>query len=232
MNNEYTICSDSARKLYRKTVKGSFRQRTGLCFRIREKAIYYHLLKRFITPVEQVLINQDKQTNVEKTRDYLMEELIPEIKEYLSENAGFSIEEVYYDWSLDTKSGMILGVLSEGKASKENTWEMYPGKEKIHKEIIRMSRHAEKTPVYVDSFYLNERTLVIMRTGILVRIEKELIKAGFEEELKITKRPLEKNLIRKTQLEETLPSAIENIFLDWDFAEDISFIVIILNPNK
>ncbi|WP_120191543.1 DUF2294 domain-containing protein [Sinobaca qinghaiensis] len=231
MNNIQSVQSQLASYIG-KLLRDHFGKGPGSVFVSVKNPFITIYLKEFVTPVEQVLINQDKQTNVEKTRDYLMMELIPEIKEYLSANAGFSIEEVYYDWSLDTKSGMILGVLSEGKASKEKTWEMYPGKENVHKEIIRMSRHAEKTPMYVDSFYLNDRTLVIMRTGILVRIEKELIKSGFEEELKITKRPLEKNLIRKTELEEILPSSIENIFLDWDFNADISFIVIILKPNK
>ncbi|WP_342750502.1 Na-translocating system protein MpsC family protein [Alteribacillus bidgolensis] len=110
--------------------------------------------------------------------------------------------------------------------------EEYSGKEAIHNEIARVSKHAEKLPASLDSCMINDRTLIITRDGILVRIEKELIRSGFEEELKLTKRHLEKRLLHASKFEAILQTNVADIFVDWDFKLDKSYIIIILQPNK
>ena len=168
---------------------------------------------------------------VEETRDLLMQELIPGIKVTLKVIASLEVKELYYDWSLHNRSGILVGVL-ENEEDEDNALENYTEKEAVHKDIMRISRQAEKLPEFVDSCFLNERTLLVIRTGILVRIEKELIKTGFEEHLKLTKRQLEKGLLHAGDFENILQKSVVDIFVDWDFKLDKSYIIFILQPNN
>ncbi|MEH7128397.1 Na-translocating system protein MpsC family protein, partial [Neobacillus drentensis] len=84
----------------------------------------------------------------------------------------------------------------------------------------------------VLSYLLNERTLVVIRNGILVPIEKELIRLGNFEALRLAKRNLEKRLLHNSgNFESILQTKVNDIFVDWDFYRDKSVIVLILSPT-
>ncbi|MBM7553814.1 Na-translocating system protein MpsC family protein [Thalassobacillus pellis] len=190
-------------------------------------------LREFLAPMERVLIGQKNDMKVEETRDLLMDELLPEIKATLRMMTNKEVNELFYDWSLSNRSGVLLGVMN-GPRDENGPVKLadYPDKDKIHEEIIRVSEQAEKAPAAVDSFMLNDRTLMIVRRGILVRIEKELIRSGFGETLKLTKRKLEKSLLSKSYCENILDTEVIDVFVDWDFKEDISYIILILKPKN
>ncbi|WP_054637221.1 Na-translocating system protein MpsC family protein [Thalassobacillus sp. C254] len=72
---------------------------------------------------------------------------------------------------------------------------------------------------------------MIVREGILVPIEKELISLGKEENLKVAKRKLEKRKLNQGRRFELLfNSTIKDIFVDWDFNLDRSIVTLILDP--
>ncbi|WP_028784977.1 Na-translocating system protein MpsC family protein [Thalassobacillus devorans] len=189
-------------------------------------------LREFLAPMERVLVSQKNDMKVEETRDLLMEELLPDIRATLRVMTGLDVEDIFYDWSLNNRSGVFLGVIAKEKQEEEIHLADYPDKKKIHEEIIRVSEQAEKAPTKVDSFMLNERTLMVVRDGILVRIEKELIRSGFGETLKLTKRKLEKGLLSQSYCENILDTQVIDVFVDWDFNEDKSYIIFILKPKK
>ncbi|WP_409299988.1 DUF2294 domain-containing protein [Peribacillus sp. SCS-155] len=187
-------------------------------------------IKDFITPMEQRLLDQgDNIAYVQKIRDMLMETLIPEIKIYIKMRLGVEIKEFYYDWNLHTSSGMFVAVTPENHTSLSA---FYQNQENVHHEIISMSEEAQKTPGKICSYLLNPRTLLIIRKKILIRIEMELISLGYNETLTIAKRRLEKKLLHshKENLEIYLGARVENFFVAWNFEEDKSGIVIILQP--
>ncbi|WP_101843587.1 DUF2294 domain-containing protein [Halobacillus sp. Marseille-P3879] len=190
-------------------------------------------LSDFLAPMEKVLVGQKNIMKVEETRDLLMKELIPEIKATLRVTADINVENIYYDWSLNNRSGILVGVVKEDRKEEDFlSLADYPKKDKVHDEIIKVSEQAEKVPERVDSLLLNSRTLVVDRKGILVRIEKELINSGFSEQLRLSKRQLEKRLLDPSVFEAILETKIQDIFVDWDFALDKSYIILILKPNK
>ncbi|ARI76057.1 DUF2294 domain-containing protein [Halobacillus mangrovi] len=187
-------------------------------------------LKGFLAPMEKVLVNQNNTSKVEETRDLLMQELIPDIKATLRATAGIEVESLYYDWSLSNRSGMIVGIMNVKPMVDENN-ENYEQKQTVHDEIEKITRHAQKEPEMIRSFLLNDRTLIIEREGIFVAIEKEMIRLGFHEQLKIAKRHLEKRLLHLSSFESILQTRIEDVFLDWDFNLDRSYIIFIFKPT-
>ncbi|MFB5661133.1 DUF2294 domain-containing protein [Alteribacillus sp. HJP-4] len=102
-------------------------------------------LRDFLAPMEQVLIKQNKFMKIEETRDLLMQELIPEIKATLRVTAGINVDNLYYDWSLKNRTGLLLGVIKEDSEEERNhSYADYSHKEEIHKEINKVSNDAEK----------------------------------------------------------------------------------------
>ncbi|MFC7321276.1 Na-translocating system protein MpsC family protein [Halobacillus campisalis] len=189
-------------------------------------------LSDFLAPMERVLVGQKNYMKVEETRDFLMQELLPEIKATLRVTADVDVENIYYDWSLRNKSGILVAVIKEENSEEQiSDLSDYPKKDEVNNEIIRVSELAEKAPEKVESVYLNSRTLLVDRKGILVRIEKELINSGFSEQLRLSKRQLEKRLLDPTVFETILGTQIQDIFVDWDFSLDKSYIIFILKPK-
>ncbi|MCA1322106.1 DUF2294 domain-containing protein [Bacillus tianshenii] len=188
-------------------------------------------LRHFLTPMEQALINEKHELTVEETRDKLMLGLAPEMMELINNVSGLKIEEFYYDWTLANASGIFVGICADDDFRADYS---YPESIKVDMEISNVSKIAEKAPNQIYSHQLNPRTLIVIRKGILVEIEKMLIELGFEEQLTIAKRKLEKGLLfqRKELFEEYLDVQIEDMFVNWDFKKDKSTIVFILNPNK
>lgn len=191
-------------------------------------------LRNFISPSESVLLGQQQEAMVQTTRDLLMQSLIPEFKAYIKILTGLEVNEFYYDWGLHNKSGLFacIGSTSIERENENDKTYRYEGKESLHLEINKISLQAEKAPEVVQSYLLNERTLVVIRNGILVPIEKELIRLGNFESLRLAKRNLEKRLLHNSgNFESILNTKVNDIFVDWDFYRDKSVIVLILSPT-
>jgi uncharacterized protein YbcI len=187
-------------------------------------------LRNFISPMENVLLEQREEMLVQRTRDILMGTLIPEIKAYIHILTGVEVKEFYYDWGLHNNSGVFVCI---GLNTAEVNLNVdYRGKKEVEERVRIISIQAQKEPEEIFSFLLNDRTLVVIRKGIFVPIEKELIMLGNSETLKLAKRNLEKRLLQnKGNFGDILQSKVIDIFVDWDFQLDKSAIVLILSPT-
>ncbi|WP_173915349.1 Na-translocating system protein MpsC family protein [Halobacillus sp. Marseille-Q1614] len=190
---------------------------------------YVIYLSGFVSATEQVLLEQEQDITVKTTREYVMKSLEPEIRGQIKAITDLDIQQIYYDWNLANQTGVIVGVSYETPAPSE----AYRGKEEVHKEIIRISEEAEKVPDHVESYRLSNRSLVVIREGILVPIEKQLVALGFDEKLRVAKRQLEgEMLLNSTQFSRILDATVQDVFVDWDFARDNSVISFVLKPNN
>ncbi|WP_241680296.1 DUF2294 domain-containing protein [Metabacillus mangrovi] len=187
----------------------------------------------FMSAMEQVLLDQGQDMTVKKAREYLMKSLDPEFRGQIKAITDMDIQHLYYDWNLSNQTGVLVGVCPELPAGGTDTIASYDGKEEVHKEIIKISERAEKVPDGVFSYLLSPRSLIVIREGILVPIEKQLISLGFDENLRIAKRQLEGDmLINSTQFSKVLNAVVQDVFVDWDFVLDNSVISFILKPNE
>lgn len=182
----------------------------------------------FLSPVEKSLMGRQQTLYVEKTRDVIMDGLMDEVKAYLEITLGRQVEEYYYDWNLQNKSGAFIITLSPD--APEVLTGGYMGKENVHLEIAEVSIKAQKMPEKIESSLLSPRVLLLKREGILVQIEKEFIHLGFEETLTLAKRRLEKRILKEHQVnfEKHLQKDIAEVFVDWNFEKDLSYTVFIL----
>ncbi|WP_409254162.1 Na-translocating system protein MpsC family protein [Bacillus sp. SCS-153A] len=190
-------------------------------------------IKGFISAMEEVLLEQGQELTVKTTREYLMKSIDPEIKGQIKAITDLEIQHIYYDWNLSNQSGVFVAVGPELASDTEDDRTQYSGKEEVHQEIISISRRAEKAPTEVFSYRLSDRSLIVIRKGILVPIEKQLISLGFDEKLRVAKRQLEGDLLlNSTHFAAILNSEVQDVFVDWDFELDNSIISFIIKPNK
>ena len=184
-------------------------------------------LADFLSPMEKSLLaNQDGDIYVQKNRDLLMETIIKDITSYIEAALSIKVDEFFYDWNLQTSTGMFITTLTKTEININE----YPNREKVERELAIVTKHAQKQPEDIYSMLLNKRQLLLVRKGIMVPIEKELLRFGFTEQLTIAKRELEKRLIKKHLkiFEGYLNTHIIDQFTFWNFTKDTSYIIFIL----
>jgi uncharacterized protein YbcI len=197
---------------------------------IRRPFVVFYI-RGLLSPTEKILYEQDQVFSIQHTRDLLMKKIAPEIKAYVSLIAGVHLREFYYDWGLHNQSAVFVGIGSdEGELEVKD--KDYFGKEPFEQEIRNISRLAEKAPEELYTCMINDRTLLVIRNGILIRIEKELIRLGQEGNLRLAKRNLEKTFLHNNNhFQQILNTKIIEIFADWEFQLDKGVFVFILNPT-
>ena len=203
---------------------------TAVYVTIKRPFIAIHL-RGFMTPMERLLMKQKEMKRILETKDILMNSLKVEIIQGLKQINHLEVKELYADWNLEKETGLILVVLEE-----EPDGDAFKGPDDVDEEAFRekikqASNKAEKVPGRTETYWLSDRAIVVRRSEILIRIEKELIRSGFTEELKIAKRPLEHQVLQEVQLESVLKRSISETFLDWDFNADLSYVVFLLEPK-
>jgi len=189
-------------------------------------------LRNFLTPSEKVLLEQDHEMIVDQMREKLMQMMLPEIASYIEIVTGVKPREFYCDWSLHNKTGMLVGLCPEPVPEAQPVNEAYAGRVELEQEISRISYQAQKTPEEIYSCELNSRTLLVMRSGLLVRLEKELIRLGHGELLKGVKRNLEKSYFHNnSSFERILGKRVIDCFVDWNYEQDKSVMLLVSSPK-
>ncbi|RIW34737.1 DUF2294 family protein [Bacillus salacetis] len=190
-------------------------------------------VKGFLSPMEQVLLEQGEELTVKTTREQMMKSIDPELRGQIKAITELEIQHLYYDWNLDHYSGIFVAVGPDMVTSQQDSRAQYHGRDAVHDEIISISSKAEKAPTNTFSYLLSPRSLIVVREGILVPIEKQLVSLGFDEKLRVAKRQLEgEMLINNTHFESVLNAEVQDVFVDWDFELDNSVISLILKPTK
>lgn len=188
-------------------------------------------LNGFLSSSESILMKQNETQRIVEMRDLLMDELQLEIMLNLSKIIGEQVTELYSDWNLEQKSGVLIAVLDGQPAAADFPWPDDVDQDSFISEIVRASKQAQRTPDSTEIFWLTDQVVLIKRTGIFVQIEEELIKGGFAEELKIVKQPLERRMIQQSNLDAGLKERIKEIFVDWNFKGNKGYMVFVFHPS-
>lgn len=195
------------------------------------KYIIVHL-RSFLTSSERLLLAQEHEMIIHQMRDKLMQIMIPDMARYIESVTGIKPQHFYYDWALQNKSGVLVAVCPEPVPDAPDVQTSYEGREEIEQAVVSLGDRSEKVPEDIHSFEVYPRTILIVRKGILIRIEKEFIRLGHGELLKAVKRNLERNYLRHpNRLEEILNRKISDFFVDYHYESDRSMVVIMMQDK-
>lgn len=101
----------------------------------------------------------------------------------------------------------------------------------LKEKVISISKKTQKEPEFIEVYWLNATTILIERKGIMAEVEKELIKNGVIEELRLAKRVVEHRIMEFIKLEPIFNQEINELFVDWNFEEDKAYMVFRLNSK-
>lgn len=188
-------------------------------------------IKGFLLPTEHILLHQDQEHSVMKTREMIVEELSHSIQPEVERLVQGSIRQWYADWNLDAHTGMIWATLDQPREPSQG-WPGHLNQRVFERKINNFSTRGQKEPETIQTYWLDNHTIMIERTGVFVEIEKALIEQGFMEELKIAKRPLERKLFREEHMEALLQRQVLDIFTDWDWENDKGYMVLALQREQ
>ncbi|SDW84107.1 Uncharacterized protein YbcI [Marinococcus luteus] len=188
-------------------------------------------VKDFLGPMENILLQQNEEQRVAKSREFIMHEFCPRIQPDIEDMINGIIKEWYFDWNLKAHSGMIWAIMDE-EPPKKFPWPGELSQKAFERKIVNLSIKGQKEPEYTEAYWIDERSIMIYRSGVFVEIEKELIHAGFGEQLKIAKRPMERRLFKEEHMEPILQRKITDVFTDWNFSADKGYMVLALEPEK
>ncbi|WP_458120072.1 Na-translocating system protein MpsC family protein [Paenibacillus sp. Z6-24] len=154
--------------------------------------------------------------------------IFPALQKKIETTLGYNVVNVFIDWKLEYNSAVIAMIFeAEPEAPHED---LYAGKAELHMKISQITESVQKTPKSVDSFWLSDHILVILRKGQLINLEKQIIKKGFNSALRVSKRELELGLfLEELPVLDLLGRPLKTAYLDWDFEQDFSMLLLILD---
>ena len=186
-------------------------------------------IQGFITPMEQILIQQEQYKIVDYSRTIIINNLLNEIKAIVQVSLDVEVAEHYHDWNFPNNSGILIFVLEDVAGQNVET---QIDIQKLELEIGRISLLVQKVPDEMQTYPISPTIFLVERKGIFIQIEKALIEKGFQQELKFTKDQLEKTYFhRDGRFEDIFNTPVKDIFLDWNFTDDKGLIIFTLE-NK
>ncbi|AQQ55075.1 hypothetical protein B0X71_09905 [Planococcus lenghuensis] len=186
----------------------------------------------WLTAIEKSLVKQNEMKHALVTRDIIMSSLESEIIQTIERSTARHVKEFYTDWNFESETGLILGIIHEEVEEQHVKRPSMGDEQALRAHINRAGGKLQKIPDRTDIHWLNDRTILVRRSGILLEIEKEFIRNGFIEELKLSRQLLERRAFKEADLETPLNRSINETFLYWNFDKDLSYAVFRLGQEK
>ncbi|WP_276353103.1 Na-translocating system protein MpsC family protein [Cohnella caldifontis] len=183
-------------------------------------------IRGFISPMEEVLMREGSDFQVEKARTAIIDRILGELEGIIRVSLEREVKEYYQDWNFPNNSGVLMFELDESIG--ESPHAAFDTR-LLEQEIVRISRLVQRAPDEIHTYVVSPRHYLVERNGILIAIEKALIKKGFAFELKSTKDELEKTYLhRQGRFDQICGAGVSDIFVDWSFKNDKSLMAFIL----
>ncbi|MFD1032502.1 Na-translocating system protein MpsC family protein [Metaplanococcus flavidus] len=188
-------------------------------------------LSGFLMPSEEIFVEKGNLDNVLKTRDIIIDSEKDQFLKGLQEHTGQNFRDLYADWNLTKRSGVFIAVMENVHPTDVFHWPQGVQEDTLREIIILNSIRTQKKPDQTNFYWLDEHILLVERIGILIDIEKQLLKNGLAEELRLAKRPMEQRIIELFNLESILNSTVQELFVDWNFQQDLSYMLLLLKKQ-
>ncbi|MCI3926860.1 DUF2294 domain-containing protein [Paenibacillus sp. TRM 82003] len=181
-------------------------------------------IRGFMSPMEEVLLQNDREDSVDRTRSIIVASMLPEIKGVISLSLGMETSRFYQDWNYSNNAGVIIAVFDEELPQPvQRQAEIHIDFDAFRDEVSRISGIIQKVPDKTEVHPITPKLILVLRMGILVPIEKALLARGFESELRSAKDELEKRHFQQSAIfEKLVGGTLENVFVDWNFHHDDS----------
>ncbi|HZG58578.1 DUF2294 domain-containing protein [Paenibacillus sp.] len=211
-----------------KLLRQKFGRGPESCFASAASRFLVITIKGFLSPMEEVLLQHDKEDSVDRTRSIIVSSMLPELRGVISVSLGVEVERFYHDWNYANNAGVIVAMFEQELPFVRTHPAAIPQKidiDAFREEINRISAYVQRVPDHLDIHQISPKLIVVMKLGILIPIEKALLGRGFDRELRLAKDELEKQHFQQSPMfSRVLGGPLDNVFIDWNFLEDESMV--------
>ncbi|MDO3412291.1 Na-translocating system protein MpsC family protein [Saccharibacillus sp. CPCC 101409] len=194
-----------------------------------ERSIIIHM-EKFIGIVMTDLVDTEDMDAMRSIRELMVEHLFPSIIEYIQEYTVFEVSGLYFDWDDDNLSGTLIGIMENDLYQTGKI--QYKEMDRVNAAISEVTNEVQKTPKAVYSYWADPDVLIVIREGLLLKLEKGFVKQGAVDVLRKVKRGIEKDvIIHKARIPAILERKASGLYLDWKFEDDKSVIVYVFEPE-
>jgi len=187
-------------------------------------------LNGFLLPSERIFVEQGQIDKVLETRDILIQSVKLTLLEEIQQYTDNKLLDLYADWNLHQQTGLLIITMETG--ASDCPLPPTVNEEALYEIVLMNSMRSQRKPDEINFYWLSDQVLLIERIGILVDIEKQLLKNGLNEELRLAKLPMERRILSLFNLESHLNRQVVDLFVDWDFSQDRSYMVFILAEER
>ncbi|MFC4319936.1 Na-translocating system protein MpsC family protein [Litchfieldia salsa] len=220
-HEELTMISSYTSKLIKKT----FGKGPESCFSQLSDQYIVIYIKKFMTPIEEVLVSKGKLTLAESIRNTVMKEIYLSLTDTLHNTLGKKVYKFYTDWDYINNIGVIWGEWEESTPSNKEL----PIAKSLKSQVLLYGQELfqEITDLSIERI---GHTVYLAKCNVdLLPIEKVLLEKGLVELLKENEREVRHFYSsRKKSLEKVFNREIEAIFMCWDYSMNSFYILFIL----
>ncbi|WP_391558602.1 Na-translocating system protein MpsC family protein [Robertmurraya sp.] len=216
-----------------KMLRKNFGRGPDSCFAFANGPYLVLYIRRFLSPMESVLLESGNSDKVDMSRTIVMNKILTQLKGILEIELGADVKSAYHDWNYNQNTGMVTIEFESNVTGAVANSEENPIFKNLIDEVDRISIIVQKKPENTKAFFITPRVYLVKREGILVEIEKSLIDKGYEQTLMVTKDELEKSFLHHNgHFEDIFSLPVADIFVDWDLQADNSIICFILKNER
>ncbi|WP_428910743.1 Na-translocating system protein MpsC family protein [Niallia sp. Krafla_26] len=193
------------------------------CYTVLNANQLYVYIRNFMTPAEEILMNQKEYNLVMKYRSAVISALSNELLKDASQLLEISFDSMYQDWNFHTNSGVLLLVNNRPHPDiklDENF------NRKLFQLIRMVGSQFHKTPSEFKVIKYTENSCAIESKEIMFPLERLLIKKGNEDLLLTHTREIKKGYIQHKRLfEDLFNRSIEDIYMMWDCNQSKHYLI-------
>lgn len=215
-----------------KLLRKNFGRGPESCYAFANQRFLVFYIRGFLSPMESILLESGNTDQVDTSRSIVMKNILNQLKGILEIEFEQDVHDFYHDWNYPQNTGMITVVFEADIITNDNNTVSGEGSTNFKlllEEVGRISTLVQKMPEKIDVYQITPKIYLIKREGILVQIEKALIKKGYDQTLIVTKDELEKSYFhRNGHFEDIFRLPVADIFVDWNLNEDNSMMCFVL----
>ncbi|WP_022795117.1 Na-translocating system protein MpsC family protein [Marinococcus halotolerans] len=186
-------------------------------------------LEGMLAPVEEMLTIDKKEVKVERLRYLFMKKIELEFCRQVNDMADCRVENVYFDWNLGNRTGLIMAVI-ETDYTQTPTWPKPMVNLELEQCLSEMGKEVENIETVTETaHWLNERTLIVERTFQLSALERELFDRDYSEELKKVRKALGEQGVKKCNIEEAAGRKVEDVFMITTYKKMKNYLILLFS---
>lgn len=211
---------------FSKLLKRRFGKGPETCHVILKGNRFYVYMRNFITPAEEVMMNNDQMELALHFRtaviNSVIEEFIPELEDVL----GISFDYFYHDWNYDKNTGILL--FDHDQNNEEKVVIRYQSE--LFHLIENVGSHYHKKPSSIKIVKFTQNICAIESKEVILPLERLVYKKGNVDLLYHHACEIKDGYWKnKEKFENLFNRLIEDIFIMWDYKNNKHYLVFIFS---